>query len=148
MIQIQSTWFPFIDRNPQKFVDNIFEAKEVDFIKANHRLYQVPSSRAGLSFPYWFPDNCGNCTTWRPELIRYGWDNLPGNEEISGNLGKMRFENGGASVTMPVQICLKYLLDPHDTRYRLQQLCRSTKSKPIPTFLLRGPTTKLQLRTL
>jgi putative CocE/NonD family hydrolase len=41
MIQIQSSWFPFIDRNPQKFVDNIFEAKESDFIKANHRLYRA-----------------------------------------------------------------------------------------------------------
>ena len=28
MIQIHSTWFPYIDRNPQKYVDNIFEANE------------------------------------------------------------------------------------------------------------------------
>ncbi|WMW80450.1 CocE/NonD family hydrolase [Undibacterium cyanobacteriorum] len=40
MIQIQSSWFPFIDRNPQTFVDNIYEAKESDFVKANHRLYR------------------------------------------------------------------------------------------------------------
>ena len=39
MIQIQSTWFPLIDRNPQKFVPNIFEAKESDFIKATHTIY-------------------------------------------------------------------------------------------------------------
>lgn len=39
MIQIQSTWFPVIDRNPQKFVTNIFEAKESDFIKATHTIY-------------------------------------------------------------------------------------------------------------
>jgi hypothetical protein len=31
MIQIHSTWFPYIDRNPQKYVDNIFEAQESDF---------------------------------------------------------------------------------------------------------------------
>ncbi len=31
MIQIHSTWFPYIDRNPQKYVDNIFEANEEDF---------------------------------------------------------------------------------------------------------------------
>ncbi|MEP3968340.1 MAG: CocE/NonD family hydrolase C-terminal non-catalytic domain-containing protein, partial [Nonlabens sp.] len=31
MIQIHSTWFPYIDRNPQKYVDNIFEATESDF---------------------------------------------------------------------------------------------------------------------
>ena len=33
MIQIHSTWFPYIDRNPQKYIDNIFEAEESDFIK-------------------------------------------------------------------------------------------------------------------
>lgn len=39
MIQVQSTWFPVIDRNPQKFVPNIFEAKESDFQKAEQRVY-------------------------------------------------------------------------------------------------------------
>ncbi len=39
MIQIQSSWFPIIDRNPQKYVSNIFEANEVDFIKATHTIY-------------------------------------------------------------------------------------------------------------
>ena len=39
MIQIQSSWFPIIDRNPQKYVPNIFEAKENDFIKAVHTIY-------------------------------------------------------------------------------------------------------------
>jgi putative CocE/NonD family hydrolase len=39
MIQVQSTWFPVIDRNPQKYVPNIFEAKESDFIKATHTIY-------------------------------------------------------------------------------------------------------------
>jgi len=38
-IQVQSTMFPFLDRNPQKYVDNIFNAEEKDFIKATHRLY-------------------------------------------------------------------------------------------------------------
>ena len=39
MIQIQSTWFPVIDRNPQKFVPNIFEAKSSDYIKATETVY-------------------------------------------------------------------------------------------------------------
>ena len=46
MVQVQSTWFPVIDRNPQKFIPNIFEAKESDFIKATHKIYftsQFPS---------------------------------------------------------------------------------------------------------
>jgi predicted acyl esterase len=40
MVQVQSTWFPIIDRNPQKFVPNIFEAKETDFVKATQRIYR------------------------------------------------------------------------------------------------------------
>jgi putative CocE/NonD family hydrolase len=39
MIQVQSSWFPFIDRNPQTFVPNIFEAKEEDFTRQFHRVY-------------------------------------------------------------------------------------------------------------
>ena len=39
MIQVQSTWFPVIDRNPQQYVSNIYEAAERDFIKATHTLY-------------------------------------------------------------------------------------------------------------
>jgi putative CocE/NonD family hydrolase len=47
MVQVQSTWFPLYDRNPQKFVPSIFEAKESDFQKATQRVYrskQFPSS--------------------------------------------------------------------------------------------------------
>jgi putative CocE/NonD family hydrolase len=39
MIQVQSTWFPIIDRNPQKYIPNIFEANDSDFIKATHTIY-------------------------------------------------------------------------------------------------------------
>ncbi len=39
MIQVQSTWFPVIDRNPQKYIPNIFEANEADFIKATQTIY-------------------------------------------------------------------------------------------------------------
>ncbi len=40
MVQVQSTWFPLYDRNPQKFVPNIFAAKESDFQKATQRVYR------------------------------------------------------------------------------------------------------------
>jgi putative CocE/NonD family hydrolase len=40
MVQVQSTWFPFVDRNPQKYVPNIFEAAEDDFIKVTNRVYR------------------------------------------------------------------------------------------------------------
>ncbi len=39
MIQVQSSWFPVIDRNPQKFVD-IYHAKDSDFQKATHRVHR------------------------------------------------------------------------------------------------------------
>lgn len=39
MVQVQSTWFPLIDRNPQKYVANIFEAKDADFQSAEQRVY-------------------------------------------------------------------------------------------------------------
>jgi hypothetical protein len=42
MVQVQSTWFPFIDRNPQSWVENIFEADEDDFVKATHRVHRSP----------------------------------------------------------------------------------------------------------
>jgi predicted acyl esterase len=43
---VQSSWFPIIDRNPQKYVPNIFEAKESDFQTAVQKIYhsnQMPS---------------------------------------------------------------------------------------------------------
>jgi putative CocE/NonD family hydrolase len=41
MVQIQSTWFPLVDRNPQKYVDNIYtQAEEKDFIKATERVFR------------------------------------------------------------------------------------------------------------
>ena len=43
MVQVQSTWFPHIDRNPQRFVPNIFEAKPSDFQKATMRIYHNSS---------------------------------------------------------------------------------------------------------
>jgi putative CocE/NonD family hydrolase len=39
MVQIHSTWFPYIDRNPQKYVDNIYKADDSDFIKSSIRVY-------------------------------------------------------------------------------------------------------------
>ncbi|HEY1191337.1 MAG TPA: CocE/NonD family hydrolase [Gemmata sp.] len=42
MVQVSSTWFPVIDRNPQKFVPNIFEAEDTDFQKATQKIYHTP----------------------------------------------------------------------------------------------------------
>jgi putative CocE/NonD family hydrolase len=40
MVQVQSSWFPLVDRNPQKFVPNIYFAQPEDFQKATHRVYR------------------------------------------------------------------------------------------------------------
>ncbi len=54
MIQIQSTWFPLVDRNPQTFVE-IATAKEADFQKATQRIYrtrELPSHLEVLELPH------------------------------------------------------------------------------------------------
>ena len=51
MVQVQSSWFPVIDRNPQTFVPNIFEAKAEDFRAAAHRVFRSPSMPSHLSLP-------------------------------------------------------------------------------------------------
>jgi putative CocE/NonD family hydrolase len=48
MIQIQSSWFPLNDRNPQTFVPNIFEAKPEDFQKATMRVYHAPGRESRI----------------------------------------------------------------------------------------------------
>jgi putative CocE/NonD family hydrolase len=40
MVQIHSTWFPLVDRNPQKYVDNIYFADERDFVPATQRVHR------------------------------------------------------------------------------------------------------------
>ncbi|MHB1193450.1 MAG: CocE/NonD family hydrolase [Longimicrobiales bacterium] len=49
MVQVQSTWFPLIDRNPQTFVSNIFEAAESDFRPATIRVYREPGRASHVS---------------------------------------------------------------------------------------------------
>ena len=49
-IQIQSSMFPFIDINPQKYVDNIFEAKEEDFVKAIHKIHHSEKYPSSIRF--------------------------------------------------------------------------------------------------
>jgi putative CocE/NonD family hydrolase len=51
MVQVQSTWFPVIDRNPQKFVPNIFEAKESDFQRAQQRVYRSSRFPSHIALP-------------------------------------------------------------------------------------------------
>jgi uncharacterized protein len=51
MVQVQSSWFPLYDRNPQTFVDNIFFAKPTDYRKATQRVYHQPGAATTIDLP-------------------------------------------------------------------------------------------------
>ncbi len=50
MIQVQSTWFPIVDRNPQSWVENIFEAREADFVSATHTVWRSKAHPSSVTF--------------------------------------------------------------------------------------------------
>jgi putative CocE/NonD family hydrolase len=51
MVQIQSSWFPLYDRNPQTFVENMFFAKPRDYKKATQRVYHQPGAASAVVLP-------------------------------------------------------------------------------------------------
>jgi len=51
MVQVQSSWFPLYDRNPQTFVPSIFWAKPGDYRKAVQRVYHAPGQVSFVELP-------------------------------------------------------------------------------------------------
>ena len=51
MVQVQSTWFPLIDRNPQTFVPSIYQAKAGSYVKATQRVYCAPGLASHIVLP-------------------------------------------------------------------------------------------------
>ena len=51
MVQVQSSWFPLYDRNPQTYVENIFWAKPEDYKKATQRIYHAPGQASDIELP-------------------------------------------------------------------------------------------------
>jgi uncharacterized protein len=51
MIQVQSSWFPLYDRNPQTFVPNIFFAKSEDYKKAVQHVYHAAGEQSYIELP-------------------------------------------------------------------------------------------------
>jgi hypothetical protein len=51
MVQVQSSWFPLYDRNPQTFVPSIFWAKPADYRKATQRIYHAPGQASFVELP-------------------------------------------------------------------------------------------------
>jgi putative CocE/NonD family hydrolase len=50
MVQVCCTWFPLVDRNPQKYVPNIFEADENDFTQATQKVFRAPGRASAVRF--------------------------------------------------------------------------------------------------
>lgn len=55
MVQIQSTWFPLIDRNPQEYVSNIYQSTADDFRKATQSIYRTPAAPSHIELPVLSP---------------------------------------------------------------------------------------------
>jgi predicted acyl esterase len=51
MVQVQSSWFPLYDRNPQTYVKNIFFAKPADYKKATIKIYDGGSAVSFVELP-------------------------------------------------------------------------------------------------
>lgn len=51
MVQVQSTWFPLYDRNPQKFVPNIYKATDADYVAATQKIYRSKASASSIILP-------------------------------------------------------------------------------------------------
>jgi putative CocE/NonD family hydrolase len=51
MVQAQSTWFPLYDRNPQKFVENIYKANDADYIRATQKIYRSKTAPSSVILP-------------------------------------------------------------------------------------------------
>ena len=51
MVQVQSSWFPLYDRNPQSYVPNIFFAKPQDYVKATQRVYHAAGTASFIDLP-------------------------------------------------------------------------------------------------
>src|SRR5579862_6052835 len=72
MVQVQSSWFPLYDRNPQTFVPNIFWAKPGDYKKATQRIFHAADEASFIEMPMVESVRRGRCAarcfadTWAP----------------------------------------------------------------------------------
>ena len=63
MVQIQSSWFPLHDRNPQRYVPNIFRVVPADFGKATVRMFHAADAASVVELPV-VPDGDGTVMAW------------------------------------------------------------------------------------
>ena len=63
MVEVQSSWFPLYDRNPQTYVDNIFFARPTDYRKATQRVYSGTAAQSRIDLPVMAPEAAGPAQT-------------------------------------------------------------------------------------
>ena len=51
MVQVQSSWFPLADRNPQTYVENIYKARVEDYVPAEIKVYHQQGSASYIELP-------------------------------------------------------------------------------------------------
>jgi predicted acyl esterase len=59
IVQVQSTWFPLIDRNPQTFTASIYAAKASDFVAVSQKVYSDPKMPSRIVLPVVLPEGKG-----------------------------------------------------------------------------------------
>src|SRR5262249_20203807 len=84
MVQICSTWFPLVDRNPQKYVENIFRAEEGDFIKATQRVYHSRQHPTRLEVGVLPPGDLGAHEAGGPRTVGPGGPRSVGTPGTTG----------------------------------------------------------------
>ncbi|MDZ4812199.1 MAG: CocE/NonD family hydrolase C-terminal non-catalytic domain-containing protein [Pseudomonadota bacterium] len=62
MLQVKSSWFAFVDRNPQRYVPNIFAATAADYVKANHRVHRPSTHPSSIRVQVF-------CRAWTPTSV-------------------------------------------------------------------------------
>src|SRR5262249_34640721 len=87
MVQICSTWFPLVDRNPQKYVENIFRAEEGDFIKATQRVYHSRQHPTRLEVGVLPPGDLGAHEAGGPRTVGPGGPRSVGPPGTMGRAG-------------------------------------------------------------
>ncbi len=84
MVQVQSSWFPLYDRNPQTFVPNIFWAKPGDYRKALQRVYHSAGHASFIELPVAAPPASARAAGSEPCLVRTGNGYGPTTSSVTG----------------------------------------------------------------
>jgi len=129
MIQVQASWFPFIDRNPQTFVPNIFEARAADFVRAPRTASTAHRSRpAALEY--------GCCRRWMRSSTeaRLRCQHVEGGADSARDLGRGMQRAAFAGITH-----IDAATDPE--HMPIGMVAHASRARPMVSCPWRSPTT-------